>query len=635
MGLNAPPAFMQTVRRNKKKSKRAENQQTIFHPLNLPIMTRLLKLALVAIIVLATNFFSSFLYSQDTGFYRNMKEKADFVFEGEIVKSTGKWNSQRTMIYTEHQIRLTKVFKGDLRENSIRLVTPGGETPEGQFVIAGDALQLNEGQKGIFFAREEPLGMLGENRFGRNTFFADNPKGFVAKRFDERGPIPLGYGALHQKEKYDKILAELGQVIVQYPYVPTGNPFSETGCDDPAYQTSAEITFENIGVTGNFQNVELDIMIKGLPQGVKFGKCEFSLTFPTDVFGENLVQNNMLTVTKGEVVQSTDFVLTASDEANDKVKITVQLASGILASAASLTGNVEKLLHCSFGVADPSGLPNLKASDFILTGNVWYECDRSLYPFRNVIIKTEGDVVTPNFENLIGISYNLQKFHFRTVGANQLLRVDIYANSGELSLFRTAELYIDFGADAFPSFLSTNNLVSIVMGDLIGGMTNVGGTPTPNYQVFDSDQSANTLKITISPNPAVGDAGLAQLGNEPVWLLSLNISVNDCMKAADLEWNNLTNNINHTYLEGSDIFQYLPVTYTGGLATTICGCNLPDPVITGFSEAQVRAGVGERLTIQGNHFGEVIVEGSCFIQVRDGDGSSSMKTQILNVDIID
>lgn len=57
------------------------------------------------------------------------------------------------MIYTEHEIKLTKVFKGDLRENEIKLVTLGGET-ETNFVIAGDALQLQEGYKGIFFAQK-------------------------------------------------------------------------------------------------------------------------------------------------------------------------------------------------------------------------------------------------------------------------------------------------------------------------------------------------------------------------------------------------------------------------------------------------------------------------------------------------
>lgn len=590
-------------------------------------MTRFLKLASVAVIVLAANFFSSNLYSQDTGFYRNMKEKVDFVFEGEIVKSIGKWNTRRTMIYTEHEIRLTKVFKGDLCEKEIKLVTIGGET-ETDFVIAGAALQLQEGYKGIFFAQEKPLGMLGETEFKGKTCFADDPNGFVIKRFNDRGSIPLGFGALYQKEKYDIILGELGQVLIEYPEVEEESLFSEMGCNDSAYQTSAEITFQNIGVTGNFENVELDIMIKGLPQGVKFGKCEFSLTFPTNVFGQYLVQNSLLNVTKGDVVQGTDYSLTVVDEAANKVKITVLLSTGSLVSPYALTGSVEKLLHCSFSVANPSGLPHLKASDFTLTGNVWYECDRSLVPFRNIIIKTEGDVITPNFENLVGINYHIQKFYYRDLGAVKTLKFDIYASSASGTLFNSAKLYIDYG-DAFNTNLVAASGVSVARGPALFSGSN------SNYGVsfFDDPSSSKTLRLEISP--LIGQSPTLTLTPTPVHILSVTLRVNDCTDNGGIEWNDLTNNNGNTYLDGTDVFQYMPITYDGSLTSPICGCNLPDPVITGFSEAQVRAGTGERLTVLGNNFGHTIVDGSCFVQVRDGDGSSSLKTQIPVVDIID
>ena len=66
----------------------------------------------------------------------------------------------------------------------------------------------------------------------------------------------------------------------------------------------------------------------------------------------------------------------------------------------------------------------------------------------------------------------------------------------------------------------------------------------------------------------------------------------------------------------------------------MCGCNQPDdPEITGFSTPQVRAGTGEILTVFGNHFGDVIIDGSSFIEVDNADDTD--QTQIPFVDIID
>ncbi|GAB4252126.1 MAG: hypothetical protein Kow0027_16620 [Saprospiraceae bacterium] len=586
-----------------------------------------MKLASVAAIVLAANFFSSFLYSQDTGFYRNMKEKADFVFEGEILKSTGKWNTGRTMIYTEHEIRLTKVFKGYLRENSIRLVTLGGETAEGQFVIVGDALQLGKGQKGIFFAQEEPLGMLAGTPFREKQCFASAPDGFVAKQFNDHSSRPLGYGAMYQKEKYDRVLAELGEVIAQYEPETTENPFSDLPCDAPDFASSAEISLQNVEVTNGLQDVEFDVVIKASPQGIKFGKCDFSLTFPEEVFGSYIFQNGILTVTKEAVTQDVDYALSVADLAAGKVNVRIELANGSDA-AYPLTGSEEKLFHCKMTVADPWAAAELTGSDFKLEGGVWYECERSLLPFRETVIRTEVDVVLPNFENLIGINYHIQKFYYRDLGAVRTLKFDIYASSGSSTLFNSAELYIDYG-DAFNTDLVSASGVSVQMGQVLS----TGSSSNYSVNFFDDASSSKTLRLELST--LVGQPPTLTLTPTPVHILSVTLLVDDCTDNAGIEWNDLTNNNGNTYLDGTDVFQYMPITYDGSLTSPICGCNLPDPVITGFSETQVRAGTGEELTIQGNNFGHTIVDGSSYIEVRDGDGSSSLKTKIPVVDILD
>jgi hypothetical protein len=600
-------------------------------------MTKFLKLASLLLIALAVIQPTS-LFAQKEGIYKSLKDKADYVFEGEVVKSTGKWNAGKTMIYTEHEIRLSKVFKGDLRNPTIRLITLGGDA-EGQFVIGTEVLQLREGNKGLFLAREKPFTTLQGTDLGEHACFANDPAGFFEKGFGESAEVPLGYGAMKKKASYDKVLAEIGEPLIQFPDEPESDPFQIEDCGSTTYNTYAEVTFQNIEVTGNLEKVELDIMIEATPPGTKFGKCEFTLTFPSQVFGENVVQNSLLLVEKGEVVQSTDYAMTVVDQAQNKVKINVSLG-GSFTTAYSLTGNIEKLFHCSFNIVNPLGLPNLTADDFKLEGNVWYECHGNIVPFRRVVIKTEGDIVLPNFGNLIGINYHMRKFNYTAIGANQQLRFDVFVNGSELSLFKNAELYIDFGSTAFPANLSMNGNIQITKADLINRTTSIGGNNVANYTVTHSDHAANTVKIVIAANPDVGLGGLAELGADEAFLMQIKVKVNTCQNEAGLGWNDLTNNNSHTYIEAGDEFQYMPITYEGELTSKICGCppEPNDPVITGFEDmqgnpvAQVSAGTGTVLKIIGNNFRDVI-SGSSFIRVQNADAAGT--TDILLFDIID
>jgi hypothetical protein len=117
--------------------------------------------------------------------------------------------------------------------------------------------------------------------------------------------------------------------------------------------------------------------------------------------------------------------------------------------------------------------------------------------------------------------------------------------------------------------------------------------------------------------------------------------VNACNQNADIYWNNLTNNSDNNYLDGTDVFQYAPILFTGELTSPMCGCNQPDPVIASFADAQnnavtqTRAGTGEVLKIKGSNFGNVIVDGSSFIEVDNADHNPDDRTIIPLGDIID
>lgn len=74
---------------------------------------------------------------------------SNLVFEGKVMSKSSFWNKERTHIYTANVVSVYKVFKGDLNNSTLELITVGG--------IVGDVmervsygLELQEGQIGVF-----------------------------------------------------------------------------------------------------------------------------------------------------------------------------------------------------------------------------------------------------------------------------------------------------------------------------------------------------------------------------------------------------------------------------------------------------------------------------------------------------
>lgn len=82
--------------------------------------------------------------------------KAGLIVEGEVVEKTSFWNEERTMIYTSNIVRIYKIFKGDINEKTIEVLTQGGAVG-GSFVHASDLLELEKGKSGIFFCKPNNL----------------------------------------------------------------------------------------------------------------------------------------------------------------------------------------------------------------------------------------------------------------------------------------------------------------------------------------------------------------------------------------------------------------------------------------------------------------------------------------------
>jgi hypothetical protein len=80
--------------------------------------------------------------------------RSSLIIEGKVLTKRSFWNSAHTMIYTDNQVEVYKIFKGTLQNNTIDIVTIGG-TVDGHYIEASHLLSLDTSDIGVFFCRPE------------------------------------------------------------------------------------------------------------------------------------------------------------------------------------------------------------------------------------------------------------------------------------------------------------------------------------------------------------------------------------------------------------------------------------------------------------------------------------------------
>lgn len=75
---------------------------------------------------------------------------ANIIAEGKVIDKKSFWNEKHTMIYTANTVVVYKIFKGEINQNKVEVLTQGGVVGT-EAIEASDLLQLDKEQTGIFF----------------------------------------------------------------------------------------------------------------------------------------------------------------------------------------------------------------------------------------------------------------------------------------------------------------------------------------------------------------------------------------------------------------------------------------------------------------------------------------------------
>lgn len=563
-----------------------------------------------------TLFFASLIQAQiSPAVFLQKNKTSDLVFEGEVINQISEHSSDKATILTKSTVRISKIFQGETRDAICQVFTPGGVTDD-RFLIYGKALQLNEGDKGLFWVKKGGIPFDNQRIPRPNEYWSIEQSDFLpagTRYSDEK----IGGESL---DLFGEVSRLLGEPSFEFPKDPMSAQPESIDCSDPNFENWAQISLQNIQITSNYTALECDVVLKAYPAGIKFGKGQVTFTLPKSVFGTNAVSNQGLLIQKGEIIASSNYTISYANQTDSTVAVQI----GQLSSAAfsySLAGDYKVLLHLKATIINPVQLVALTPAAFNFSGQLEYLCSGRYFLFDRTDFVAPTGIFPPNLEDPIGIHYSLDRFYYN---GNNGLVFDIYASLDNLSAYKSGKLYIDYDNATFGSNIASS--IATVGGALAGNSA---------YTVGIFDEDANTLRIEIL---ATGSSNLIQLNATPQLLLRCQTFLLDCNQNLGLKWNTLTISPNHTYLEGGAEFQYMPVTASGEFLNKICACNEPsspdNPVITSLSSSNVKAGIGEVLTITGNKFGNGFVEGQCYIEVDNADHSPSNKTKIPGPDII-
>lgn len=306
-------------------------------------------------------------------------EKSLIVIEGEVIKSTP-YFGRVGEIYTTHRVKVYKTLKGnEPQTNFVKVVTRGGRIDELRETWTHQ-LTLNVGEHGIFFLNHSSYPIM-ENELDTLTSYEvySSQQGFL--KYDRVNGKNIAFEPFNTFADIDPLIARI-----------KGIPFQ-----------SKEIDAENCliytfvpSISDEQTLLSINIMARILIGSKELFKSSIAIEYDTTLWGSNLISNEEIIVSDGEISSSTSYTLNAIDLEPNILKITVE-ATGDNNDLYSLTPQNSNLATISIPI---ESLPNELDFDFnyelIEQENEYFDPPTEMgKPFNCVQLESEGSDVDP------------------------------------------------------------------------------------------------------------------------------------------------------------------------------------------------------------------------------------------------
>ncbi len=525
---------------------------------------------------------------------QSITTKSDIVIKGTVLEINSHWNKDKSRIFTDHKVKITDVFKGILSDSIINITTIGGEV-DGKVQFLTHGVEIHEAEKGYFFLKKADI---------KKYNLIDHSIGFIsALKIDEFGPKIYLAGKKYTEQTFEEEIIK----STLFPKMSISEYFEHIYIKDTRDPDTCNIlsglrtdkkiafSFTNAHYSENAQYLEFDISAKINTPGLKFGKGELFVNY-TSQFGNNVIANNIITITRGEIISNPNYNLNYFDRDSHCFVIQIQPS---IANNSLYTFNESNatLAHIKLKISDFLNSGNIAFSDINLTSQVYYWCQGSYSSFNQVALSLPLTSVNGAPGSTIGITYTFENAKY----INGKLQLDLYAATTESALHSDSWLYINYNSSAFGPNLFDNNKVSY---SLVGSVLE-----NNNYIVELFDYDDNTLGLFIQGDPAT--TNFIKLTTIPQKLTQFvfEINQNNCNLKRGIEFDPLSIDpflSIHAHLTNTNPINgqnYEPVIIEDRENGKLCG-GCSEPKINSFAPTSIVAGNNEILTIKGEGFGD-------------------------------
>jgi len=318
----------------------------------------------IAVAIVYMTMFSITAYAQTkflTTELENTIEAATIVVEGRITSDvTSRYSDGFHEAETVHSLDVMSVVKGPVSPNSrISIVTLGGVI-DGTIYSVPHSGSLNAGEYGLFLL--DPTMINGEYVLHRGN------SGKLLKKPNERHQaIHLGTG-----EKYSS-----WRILRENVAKSVGLDLSIKTLDEQeinAFTQDKEFCVKLDNPEPNFEDstVEFDVMAKSNVQGLKLGRAEVLITYPTGNLGGFIVDQEKIEAEKADMTDSPAYTIEVKDKQEDQIELSIESPCDNSEPHYVLDTVYEKLATLTVEVEDWGDFGTMNVDEFTVDGEAEY-----------------------------------------------------------------------------------------------------------------------------------------------------------------------------------------------------------------------------------------------------------------------
>jgi hypothetical protein len=488
------------------------------------------------------------------------------------------------MIYTAYTVEVQTSFKGNAPTH-FEIITEGGVVGD-KFVIASHTPKFADNEEAIFFCNP-------------NTYYPTDNQFSTTSMVLSATPVSktnkIGYQYAY-REVLEAIGVPINQFKIKQPKPISGNNTNKSMI------TEIEYDFGNVVLSGsNNQYLEFDVQAKANISGLDFGEAELYLEYTPQTFGTNVVGSGNIAFQKEDIILSSDYTLSVTDDAPDRIKIEVDVTSMPTNLHELSDIFAEDLLHMKIDISNFQ-LGSISFIGDMMQNETYHAVDNNgLSPFNNVIVPSPLFSVSNVTNHELTLTFENEVVEIDASG-NMFYEFDIVGESDNIATFNGGEILINFNDAAFGNTLNLPLIPNALTA------TNITSFPYSITGYFVN--SFDLLTIEIQPTQSTNLSVLQ--ANTPTPLVRVRIPIADCNENPMLSFPSSLagDNLMLTYYEaGLPMLQNFNLIHNDVDNTPMCpGGTAVLPSITSISTntpvgIPIGGGIGTILTINGLNLG--------------------------------